>query len=465
MKDISCKLLVIGAGPGGYVCAIRAGQLGIDTVIVEAAKPGGTCLNVGCIPSKALIHAADEFHRLSGYQSGTDPLGISLASPQIDLKKTIAWKDRIVGRLNTGVAGLLKKARVKSVEGHARFRDGKTVVVATETGDQVIRAEAIVIATGSAPVELPSLPFGGPVISSTDALALKSVPETLAVVGGGYIGLELGTAFAKLGARVTVVEALPRILPLYDAELTRPVAKRLEALGIAVMTDAKAKGVAKSGDALVVETADGEEKRIDADKVLVTVGRRPATEGWGLDEIDLDMDGRFIRIDDQCRTSMRGIYAIGDVTGEPMLAHRAMAQGEMVAELVAGHRRSWDKRSIPAVCFTDPEIVSAGLSPEEARKGGREVKIGQFPFSANGRAMTLQSEDGFVRVVARADNHLVLGIQAVGAGVSELSAAFSLAIEMGARLEDIAGTIHAHPTQSEGFQEAALKALGHALHI
>ena len=465
MKDISCKLLVIGAGPGGYVCAIRAGQLGIDTVIVEAAKPGGTCLNVGCIPSKALIHAADEFHRLSGYQSGTDPLGISLASPQIDLKKTIAWKDRIVGRLNTGVAGLLKKARVKSVEGHARFRDGKTVVVATETGDQVIRAEEIVIATGSAPVELPSLPFGGPVISSTDALALKSVPETLAVVGGGYIGLELGTAFAKLGARVTVVEALPRILPLYDTELTRPVAKRLEALGIAVMTDAKAKGVAKSGDALVVETADGEENRVKADKVLITVGRRPATEGWGLDEIDLDMDGRFIRIDDQCRTSMRGIYAIGDVTGEPMLAHRAMAQGEMVAELVAGHRRSWDKRSIPAVCFTDPEIVSAGLSPEEARKGGREVKIGQFPFSANGRAMTLQSEDGFVRVVARADNHIVLGIQAVGAGVSELSAAFSLAIEMGARLEDIAGTIHAHPTQSEGFQEAALKALGHALHI
>ena len=255
MKDISCKLLVIGAGPGGYVCAIRAGQLGIDTVIVEAAKPGGTCLNVGCIPSKALIHAADEFHRLSGYQSGTDPLGISLASPQIDLKKTIAWKDRIVGRLNTGVAGLLKKARVKSVEGHARFRDGKTVVVATETGDQVIRAEAIVIATGSAPVELPALPFGGPVISSTDALALKSVPDTLAVVGGGYIGLELGTAFAKLGARVTVVEALPRILPLYDAELTRPVAKRLEALGIAVMTDAKAKGVAKSGDALIVENA------------------------------------------------------------------------------------------------------------------------------------------------------------------------------------------------------------------
>jgi dihydrolipoamide dehydrogenase len=197
--------------------------------------------------------------------------------------------------------------------------------------------------------------------------------------------------------------------------------------------------------------------------VLVTVGRRPVTDGWGLEEIDLDMNGRFIRIDDRCRTSMRGIYAIGDVTGEPMLAHRAMAQGEMVAEIVAGHRRNWDKRAIPAICFTDPELVTAGLSPEEAKAQG-EIKIGQFPFSANGRAMTRQGEDGFVRVVARADNHLVLGIQAVGQGVSELSAAFGLALEMGARLDDIAGTIHAHPTQGEAFQEAALKALGLALH-
>ncbi|MCV0397786.1 MAG: dihydrolipoyl dehydrogenase [Rhizobiaceae bacterium] len=465
MKDISCKLLVIGAGPGGYVCAIRAGQLGVDTVIVDFQKPGGTCLNVGCIPSKALIHAADEFLKVREMAGGSDPLGISLASPAIDLPKTIAWKDRIVGRLNTGVAGLLKKAGVKSVTGHARFRDGKTVEVETETGIQVIRAEAIVIATGSAPVELPSLPFGGPVISSTGALSLSEVPATLAVIGGGYIGLELGIAYAKLGAKVTVVEAQDRILPLYDADLTRPVVKRLQALGVEVLTGAKAKGLSKSKDALLVETANGEEAKIAAEKVLVTVGRRPVVEGWGLKEIDLDRDGRFIRIDEQCRTSMRGVYAIGDVTGEPMLAHRAMAQGEMVAEIVAGQRRSWDKRCVPAVCFTDPEIVSAGLTPDEARQGGREVRVGQFPFSANGRAMTLQAEDGFVRIVARADNHLVLGIQAVGAGVSELSAAFSLAIEMGARLEDVAGTIHAHPTQSEGLQEAALKALGHALHI
>lgn len=465
MKEMTCKLLVIGAGPGGYVCAIRAGQLGIDTVIVEKARPGGTCLNVGCIPSKALIHAAEEFHKVVGMAGGKDPLGISLTGPAIDMKQTVGWKDGIVGRLTTGVAGLMKKAGVKSVHGTARFRDGKTAVVETETGEQLIRAEQVVIATGSTPVELPFLPFGGLVMSSTEALALEMVPKGLAVVGGGYIGLELGTAFAKLGSRVTVVEAASRILPNWDADLTRPVMKRLDGLGIAVLTETKARRMTSEGDALLVARADGSEERIACDKVLVTVGRKPLMEGWGLEEIDLDRDGPFIRIDEQCRTSMRGIFAIGDVTGEPMLAHRAMAQGEMVAEIVAGHRRSWDKRAIPAVCFTDPEIVSVGLSPDEARAAGVEIKLGQFPFVANGRAMTLQSEEGFVRVVARADNHLVLGIQAVGAGVSELSAAFGLAIEMGARLEDIAGTIHAHPTLGEASQEAALKALGQALHV
>jgi len=465
MKEISCKLLVIGAGPGGYVCAIRAGQLGVDTVIVEAGKPGGTCLNVGCIPSKALIHAAEEFEKIAHMASGKDPLGIKVAAPTLDLARTVGWKDGIVSRLNSGVAGLLKKAGVKTVHGWAKFRDGKTVEVETETGTQVIRAETVVIATGSAPVELPFLPFGGPVISSTEALAQSEVPKKLAVVGGGYIGLELGMAFAKMGAKVTVVEALPRVLAQYDAELTRPVLKRLGELGVEVMTGAKATGLSTKGDALLVETADGKNAKVAADKILVTVGRKPLTEGWGLEQIDLDRAGKFIRIDDQCRTSMRGIYAIGDVTGEPMLAHRAMAQGEMVAEIAAGHKRSWDKRAIPAICFTDPELVTAGLSPEEAKALAGEIKIGQFPFAANGRAMTKQGEDGFVRVVARADNHLVLGSQAVGQGVSELSAAFGLALEMGARLEDIAGTIHAHPTQGEGFQEAALKALGHALHI
>ncbi|MCT7665056.1 dihydrolipoyl dehydrogenase [Shinella kummerowiae] len=462
MKEIVCKLLVIGAGPGGYICAIRAGQLGVDTVIVEMTKAGGTCLNVGCIPSKALIHAAEEFDKVR-HMTSPNALGITVEAPKLDLAQTIRWKDGIVGRLNSGVLGLLRKAKVKIVHGQARFRDGKTVEVETETGAQIIRAETVVIATGSEPVALPSLPFGGAVLSSTEALSLGSVPKTLAVVGGGYIGLELGTAFAKMGAQVTVVEAMAQILPQYDAELVKPVAKRLNDLGVRVVTGAKAKGYA--GEALEIETSSGKEERIAADKVLVTVGRKPRIEGWGVEELDLDRVGRFIRIDERCRTSMRGVYAIGDVTGEPMLAHRAMAQGEMVAEIVAGRKRAWDKRAIPAVCFTDPEIVTAGLSPDEARAQGYEVRVGLFPFNANGRAMTTQSEDGFVRAVARADTNLVLGLQAVGAGVSELSSSFSLALEMGARLEDIAGTIHAHPTRSEGLQEAALKALGHALHI
>jgi dihydrolipoamide dehydrogenase len=463
MRDMSCKLLVIGAGPGGYVCAIRAGQLGIDTVVVEANKPGGTCLNIGCIPSKALIHAADEFARVAQFASRECPLGISLTSPQFDLARTMQWKDGVVGRLSGGVSTLLKKANVKIVEGWARFLDGKTVEVETEIGTQIIRAEEVVIAAGSKPVELPALPFGGPVISSTEALSLKTVPRSLVVVGAGYIGLELGTAFAKLGAAVTVIEALPQILPQYDAELTRPIGERLRELGITVLTGAKAKE--KTRDGLVVERSDGSSATIEANSILVAVGRKPATEGWGLEEIDLDMDGPFIDIDDRCRTSMRGIYAIGDVTGEPMLAHRASAQGEMVAEIVAGKRRAWDRVCIPAICFTEPEVVVAGLTPEAAKAANIEIVTGSFPFRANGRAMTLASETGFIRIVARADNHLLLGIQGVGVGVSELSAAFSLAIEMGARLEDVAGTIFAHPTLSEGMLEAALKALDQPIHI
>jgi dihydrolipoamide dehydrogenase len=234
---------------------------------------------------------------------------------------------------------------------------------------------------------------------------------------------------------------------------------------VTVLTGATAKALTADGNVLAIETADGGQTAIAADKILVTVGRKPATSGFGLESLDLDMDGPFIRIDDRCRTSMHGIFAIGDVTGEPMLAHRAMAQGEMVAEIVAGYRRAWDKIAIPAICFTDPEIVTVGLSPDEARRSGFEVKTDLFPFKANGRALTLDREDGFIRSVARADNHVLLGIQGVGAGIAELSAAFSIALEMGARLEDVAATIHAHPTHSEGFHEAALKSLGHAIHI
>lgn len=462
MTDVKCKLLVIGAGPGGYVCAIKAAQLGVDTVIVESKKPGGTCLNVGCIPSKALIHVADEFHKLGAFTNG-GALGISVASPEVNLTDSVKWKDGIVSRLNNGVAGLLKKSGVNAIQGAASFLDGKTVVVATADGDKTISAEHIVIATGSVPVELDFLPFSDHVISSTEALALEQVPETLAVVGGGYIGLEIGTAFAKLGSRVIVVEAANRILPQYDADLTAPISKSLSALGIEVMNKARALGVSQGG--LEVQTNDNDKKIIAADKVLVTVGRKPATDGCALEELSLTMSGAFIKVDDKCQTSMRGVYAIGDVTGEPMLAHRAMAQGEMVAEIVAGESRSWDKVAMPAVCFTDPEIVTVGLSPSEAIAENHEISVGQFPFQANGRALTTESEEGFIRVVASKAQGVVLGIQAVGVGVSELSSAFALALEMGACAEDIAATVHAHPTMSEGFAEACMQVTGHALHI
>ncbi|MEM8971529.1 MAG: dihydrolipoyl dehydrogenase [Pseudomonadota bacterium] len=462
MDSVSCKLLVIGAGPGGYVCAIRAGQLGIDTVIVDEADLGGTCLNVGCIPSKALIHAADEFHKVTEF-GGQSPLGITASSAAIDLGRTVSWKDGIVERLTKGVGGLLKKAKVKVVRGRARFIDGKTVIVAGEAEDTRVRAETIVIATGSAPFELPAIPFGGDVISSTEALSLPEIPERFVVVGGGYIGMEIGTAYAKLGSQVTIVEAEERILPQYDAELVAPVAKRFAALGGEMLTGARAQ---KFNDGtLEIENAEGDLQSLPADKVLIAVGRRPRTLGVGIEELSLTMDGPFVQIDDQCQTSMRGVYAIGDVTGEPMLAHRAMAQAEMVAEIIAGHNRSWDKACIPAVCFTDPEIVTVGLSEAEAQANGIGAKAVSFPFQANGRAMTMERDDGFVRVVTRAEDGVILGLQAVGVGVSELSAAFALAIEMGAVVDDIAGTIHAHPTLSEGFHEACLRTLGHALHI
>jgi dihydrolipoamide dehydrogenase len=461
MNELRCKVLIIGGGPGGYVAAIRAGQLGLDTILVEADRLGGTCLNVGCIPSKALIHASDAAHGLREPQA-LNAIGLSIGSPKIDFAKTIAWKDSIVARLTGGVGALLKKAKVRTLLGSAQIVDGKSATVRADTGESRIEAEHLIIATGSEAVELPALKFGGDVLSSTESLALTEVPATLAVVGAGYIGLELGIAFAKLGARVTIVEALSKILPLYDQELTLPVARRLGDLSVETLIGARA--VSFADGALRVAEADGKERTIAAGKVLVAVGRRPRTSGFGLEKLDLTMSGPFVRIDDRCATSMRNVWAIGDVTGEPMLAHRAMAQGAMVAEIIAGGKRAFD-RVVPAICFTDPEIVAVGLAPDAARAAHGEIRVGLFPFRANGRAMTLQDDEGFVRVVARADNHVVLGVHAVGRGVSELSSAFSLALEMGARLEDIALTIQAHPTMGEAFHEAALTALGHPLHI
>ena len=467
MKTKDTSLLVIGGGPGGYVAAIRAGQLGIPTMLVEAERLGGTCLNVGCIPSKALIHAADEFERARGFAAGS-PLGIRAGVPQLDLQQTQRWKDGIVQRLTGGVGALLKKAGVQVVQGWGRIVDGKTVEVESAEGEGEglrIRCEHLLLATGSEPLALPGLPFGGPVLTSTEALALAELPRHLVVIGAGYIGLELGIAWRKLGAEVAVVEAQGRILPAYDEELTRPVLASLRRLGITLHLSCSAQGLTAGGDGLRVRSAQADEYVLPADRVLVAAGRRPRTQGFGLESLALDLNGRAVKIDDQCRTSMRNVWAIGDLTGEPMLAHRAMAQGEMVAEIIAGRRRRFAPLAIPAVCFTDPEIVTAGASPDEAAAQGRDCVVASFPFAANGRALSMEAGEGFVRVVAARDTHQILGWQAVGRGVSELSAAFCHSIEMGARLEDVAAIIHAHPTLGEAVQEAALRGLGHALHI
>jgi len=309
------------------------------------------------------------------------------------------------------------------------------------------------------------MPFGGKIISSTEALSPPALPKRLVVVGAGYIGLELGTAYRKFGAEVAVVEALDRVLPAYDEELAKPVAASLRRMGVQLHLGCSVQGMSESGDAVRINDAQGAASEIATDQVLVAVGRRPRIEGWGLESLLLEMNGRAVKIDDQCRTSMRNVWAIGDATGEPMLAHRAMAQGEMVAEIIAGRRRRFTPAAIPAVCFTDPEVVVAGRTPSEATQAGLDCISAHFPFAANGRSMTLESSEGFVRVVARRDNHLIVGWQAVGRSVSELSTAFSHSLEMGERLEDTAGTIHAHPTLGEAVQEAALRALGHALHV
>ena len=468
MDSHKTTLLIIGGGPGGYVAAIRAAQLGIATTLVEGEQLGGTCLNIGCIPSKALIHAAEAYHQAHHFM-GDSTLGIHVESARIDIAQTVRWKDGIVARLTGGVGALLKKHGVRVVKGWATIVDGKTVDVMApgkpDAAPMRIQGEHLLLATGSVELGLPGMPFGGRVISSTQALSPDSVPKRLVVVGVGYIGLELGLVYRKLGSDVTVVEALDRILPAYDEELTKPVAASLRKLGVQVHLGTKVQGLNAAGDAVRVQDSAGRESELAADQVLVAIGRAPHTHGWGLEKLMLAMQGRSVKVDDQCRTSMRNVWAIGDLTGEPMLAHRAMAQGEMVAEIIAGKRRHFTPAAIAAVCFTDPEIVVVGQTPADAAKAGLEYTTAQFPFAANGRAMTLEATDGFVRVVARRDNHRIVGWQAVGAGVSELSTAFSHSLEMGATLEDVAHTIHAHPTLGEAVQEAALRALGHALHI
>ena len=471
-----CDVLVVGAGPGGYVAGIRAAQLGLKTIVVEGDKAGGTCLIRGCIPSKAIIHAAERFESLRQHSSEGGHMGLSVSGkPEVDMAALVSGKDDFVERLNKGVEGLLKGAGAELVKGWATFEGPKSCNVETSDGAVGIEAENVIIATGSSHIDLPFMPCDEQfILSSTGALDLDSLPKSVAIVGGGYIGLELGCALAKLGTEVTVVEGLDCILAIMDSELRRPLEIWLKKHGVVVHTKALARGaeIKGKGAARKVELTfekDGAEHSVKVDRVLVTVGRKPHTKGWGLENTGVRMDaaGRFIRIDRQCRTSVPGVYAIGDVAGEPMLAHKASAEGEMVAEIIAGHQREFDKVAIPAIVFTEPEIISVGLTPDEAEERGEQIIVGKFPLAASGRALSIEAEKtgGFIRVTARESDHVILGVQAVGTHVAELHAEFVLALEMGALLEDVAGTVHAHPTMSEAFHESVLKTLGHAIHI
>jgi len=475
VESRKCQVLVVGAGPGGYVAGIRAAQLGLDTVIVEGDKAGGTCLIRGCIPSKAIIHAAERFENLRLHSEGGH-MGLSVSGkPEVDMMALVSWKDSIVDRLNKGVEGLLKAAGAELVRGWAKFDGPKTCTVENDGKSVKIEAENVIIATGSSHIDLPFMPCDEELIlSSTGALDMDSLPSSVAIIGGGYIGLELGCALSKLGTEVTVIEGMENILAIMDKEIRRPLDLWLKKNNVTVHTESLARGaeIKGKGASRKVEVTfekDGSEQTLKVDKVLVTVGRKPNTKGWGLENIGARMDGSgtFIRTDRQCRTSVPGVYAIGDVSGEPMLAHKASAEGEMVAEIIAGHKREFDKVAIPAIVFTEPEIVSVGLTPEEAKERGEEIIVGKFPLAANGRALSLEAEKtgGFIRVIARESDHVILGIQAVGSHIAELHSEFVLALEMGALLEDVAGTVHAHPTMSEAFHESVLKTLGHAIHI
>ena len=470
MPEQRFDAVVIGAGPGGYPAAIRLGQLKVKTAIIEREYIGGVCLNVGCIPSKAVIHAAKMFDKLGH----SEDIGISIpGKPVLDMARLQAWKGGVVGKLTGGVRTLLKANKVEIFEGNATLGkpgpDGHRITVKSASGEQTILAKNIVIATGSRPIEIPGFKIDqNRVIDSTGALALTAVPPRLIVIGGGYSGLELGMCYAQFGSKVTVVEALPRLLGTMDRDCVAVVDRKLKKMGVEVMVDTKAKAWEDKGDraVLTVELKDGKAAAIDADKILLSVGRRPNSENLGLEQAGVTVARGFIVADDHLRTNVPGIYAIGDVIGGMMLAHKATKEGEVVAEIIAGHEAAFDVRAIPAVVFTDPEIASTGLTEDEARaKGHAELKIGKFPFAALGRALSVNDTEGFVKVIADGKTGELLGVHIVGNGASDLISEASLGIEMGAVADDLRLTIHPHPTLSEGVMEAAAAALGEAIHI
>jgi dihydrolipoamide dehydrogenase len=463
MATRSFDAVVIGAGMGGYVAAIRLAQLGKKAALVEReATLGGVCLNWGCIPSKALIAAANLAEDVRAAASR----GI-LGETRVDAAKLREFKNEVVKKLVGGVSLLEKGNGVEVLRGSAAFVGPNAIEVKGKDGVERVEAPAFVLATGARPIEIPGFPFGGDVWSAREAVDLPEVPRRLAVIGGGVIGLELGTVYAKLGSKVTVVEALPQILTGLDPDAVRLVAKGLRQREVRVLLSAKAKELGKkSGSLVLVAEAEGKQESIECDKVLVAVGFRPSTEGLGLDVAGVKLSAKgFVEVDERYRTSAPSVYAVGDLTGPPFLAHKAAKEGEIAAEAIAGRKTARDWVAMPAGIFTDPEIGAVGMGEEEARAAGYDPIVGKFSFGALGRAIAIGHAEGFVKVVADRASKLLLGAVFAGHEAADLVAEAALALEMGATLEDVALTVHAHPTLPEAFQEACLAAMGEAVHM
>jgi dihydrolipoamide dehydrogenase len=463
----SFDVVVIGAGPGGYVGAIRCAQLGMKTAIVEREFLGGVCLNVGCIPSKAMISAGHFYHKAT-HDAAT--MGFQFKELTVDYKQLLKWKTSVTEKMSGGVKQLLGANGVVIISGDAEFKSNKEIQVKSSKGTESITAKNFILATGSRPIEIPGFKFDETgIMSSTGALALDAAPKKLVVIGGGYIGLEISSYLAKFGTEVVVVEAGPAVLNgVVDPECAQVVARKLTKSGVKVHLNAKAKSQKKSGNGYEVTVEiNGKEEVLKCDKILVTVGRKPNSDQANLKAAGLAIDERgFVKVDAQRRTNIPNIFAIGDIAGQPMLAHKASHEGVLVAEVLSGKNRVYDAKTVPAVVFTDPEIAAAGMMESEAKaKGYTDLKIGKFPFAANGRATSILETDGFVKIIADAKSHIVLGVHIVGPEASNLISEAALAIEMGARLEDLALTIHPHPTLGETMMEAAEAALGHAIHI
>lgn len=459
-------VVVIGAGPGGYVAAIRAAQTGKKVAIVEREFLGGVCLNVGCIPSKAMISAAHFLHKA---QHDASTMGFDIPKVNVDFSKTVAWKQSVCDKMSGGVAQLLKGNTVTILMGEAEFKSSTEISVKSKTRTESVTAKNFIVATGSRPIEIPGFPFDEKgICSSTGALAMTEVPKKVIVIGGGYIGLEIGGYLNKFGAEVTVLEAGPAVLNgVVDPECAQVVSRKLTKGGVKILLNAKAKSQKKSGNGFEV-TVDvgGKEETMKADKILVMVGRKPNSDQGNLKAAGIQIDEKgFVKVDAQRKTTSPNIFAIGDLCGQPMLAHKASHEGVMVAEILNGANRVYDAKTVPAVVFTDPEIASAGLMESEAKAKGYDVITSKFPFGANGRAVSLMETDGFVKMVADKKTHILLGVHIVGPEASNLISEAALAIEMGARVEDLALTIHPHPTLGETMMEAAEATLGHAIHI